>query len=268
MSTGMEALKAAQADAQNKLAETESALAEITAGVKAMKKDPEANHTVAMFRKMVAESTVLVEKITASVASAERLERTKTIVDPLIAQFGVLTVAEATEFRIEFVDIPSTLAKLTAAANAINSKIHAINALSAACDTLAISEETAADLKAVKFVAASPTSYKLEMARTGTRAASTGGTRTSTSGQIFTITEAAPGFAQLVGVKIGKGQDHETWRELVKNTDIKLFTGLEAKRLGTDGSGKKSNYSAAVIAERKFGVKYTSETTAPAPAAS
>lgn len=252
-------LKTNLAAAEDERAERESALAEIVAGVKAQKKDPEASATVALFRKMVEDSAAACEKLANQIASAERVERTKTIVDPLIAAFGTVTVSDAQEFRVEFVDIESARAKLATAASAITSKITALDALSTAIASLGINDETIADLKAVRFVTDGPHMYKLEMARTG-GGRPAGGTRASSSGQIFTIVAANEDHAALVGLKIGKGQDHETWRSLVENTDPVLFAKLEAKRLDTAGTGKKSNWSAAVVAERHFGVKYDSAT--------
>lgn len=260
-------LQTALAEANKELAEQESALAEIIAGVKAQKKDPETSLTVPIFRKMVDTSKAQIEKITGQIANLERTERTKTIVEPLIAKFGTLTVPDASDFRVEFVDIKSARAKLLASADALTSKISALDKLSETIAALNISEETAADLKAVRFVADGPHTYKLEMARTGTRAS--GGTRASSSGQIFTITAANDANQGLVGMKVGKGQDFENWRALVEKTDAAMFTKLELGRKGEDPEkpGKKSNWSAAVVAERKFGVKYDSATIA-APAES
>ena len=200
-----------------------------------------------------------VTKLTSQIESAERSERTKTIVEPLIEKFGTFSVDNATEFRVEFVDIPSTIEKLNTDVAAINSKLNALKHLSSVLVALEISDETAADLKAVRFEVAGPKSYKLAMAKAaGTRA---GGTRTSTKGEIFTITKAGEGYESLVGSKIGKDLDFPNWKAVIAKANPEKFAELEAKRLGTfpGSEGKHSNYSASAYAAKLFGVEWSSE---------
>lgn len=250
-------LKTNHAAAQDELKSRQAALNEVVAAVTAQGKKPEKAESVKIFTQMVEDSKANVEKLAKQIESAERAERTRTVVDPLLENFGTLTVDAAKDFKLEFVDIESTLNTLQDSIKGVTSKIAAINHLKSVMDALAIGEDTAADLKAVRFEAVAPNQYKLTMARAGgTR---TGGTRASSSTQIFTITKANDAHAALVGRKIGKGQDFESWRALLEATDPDLFKKLEDKRTDAAGTGKKSNYSASVVAAKQFGVEFSSE---------
>ena len=227
--------------------------------------DPAFSGSVAVLRRLAEDTKKVIDRLTGQIETAERVEKTKTIVEPLIEAFGTVPVNDAVEFRIEFVDMEATFNKLTGQADALLSRLTAIRALQAAMETVGITPEVAAELKAVRFEPASPKTYKLAIARSsGTRAS--GGSRASSSKTIHTIVEAGEGYESLVGVKIGKGQDHETWRALVKAVNPTLFDELELKRKGEhpDSPGKFSNWSGALIAERAFGVKATASEDEPA----
>ncbi len=254
----VEELKSKLAEATVDLNDKQEALDLALDAIRRQKKDPDEVRSIAVFRKLVEDGQKLVERLTSQIENAERSEKTKTIVEPLIEAFGTVTVPNAVEFRIEFNDMEATFNKLTDQIEALNSRLTAIRALQTAMETVGISPEVAAELKAVRFETVSPLSYKLAIARGGgTRS---GGTRASSSNAIHTITEADENHQDLIGLKIGKGQDHETWRALVKAVDPALFDDLELKRKGQhpDTQGK-SNWSGALIAERHFGVVATTE---------
>lgn len=254
----VEELKSKLATATVDLADKQEALDLALDAIRRQKKNPDEARSIVVFRKLVEDAEKLVERLQAQIENAERAEKTKTIVEPLIEAFGTLHVSDAVEFRIEFNDMEATFNRLTAQAEAINSKLAAIRALQTAMETVGITPEVAAELKAVRFEAISPLAYKLSIARSsGSRA---GGSRVSSSRTVHTITAANDDHKDLIGMKIGKGQDYETWRALVKAVDPALFDDLELKRRGQhpDTQGK-SNWSGALIAERYFGIEYTSE---------
>ena len=242
------------------LASKDEAIEQLTQMAKANKKNPDEVGAIQQFRIIRDAVAASVEKLTKQIEGAERAERTKTIVDPLIEAFGQFSVnGDAKEFRLEFADINATINSLSDEIAAAASKLDAIEHLKQVLSTLGVSEETAADLKAVRFEVASPKSYKLAMARAG--GGNRGGSRAGRSGEIYTITAAGEGFESLVGTKVGKGLDFANWKELIEKTDPTMYAELEQKRLGTwPGSlGKKSNYSGSLIANKKFGVEW--ETT-------
>jgi hypothetical protein len=269
----LKTLQGELAEANANLAGKEKALNGLIKMAEKTKTDPDTVDAIKQFTEIRDGVKAQVEKLTAAVASAERVERTKTIVEPLIAAFGTVTVPAATEFRVEFVDIAATLNTLASESAKIESRVSALNALNAVLTSLSVSDEVAADLKAVRFIPDGVgKSYTLALAKAG--GSRTGGTRASTKNEIYTITKANEQYASLVGQKIGKGQDFESWREFIKAADPSLFAELEAKKNGTfvgpDGkaTGKKSNYSGSVIATRKFGAQWDTEVLAEAaPAA-
>lgn len=71
----------------------------------------------------------------------------------------------------------------------------------------------------------------------------------------YVITNAKPEYNDLIGLVIGKvpGANFRTWRDLVEKRDPALFAQLEDRRL------RGSNWSGALMAQRYFGVAYTTE---------
>lgn len=246
-----EELAAAVSDLQGK----QEAIEQLEQIAKASKKNPDEVAAIVQFRTFRDSAQATVDKLTKQLETAMRTERTKTIVEPLIEKFGTLTVAQATEFRVEFVDVPALINKLNAEISAASSKLAALKHLDDVLEALEVSDDTAADLKAVRFEAAGPSTYKLAMART---AGTSGGTRTSRAGEIYTITAASENFSELVGMKIGKDQDFKNWKAVIEHAAPDKYTELEQKRLGTfpGKEGKHSNYSASLVAANLFGLEW------------
>ncbi len=71
----------------------------------------------------------------------------------------------------------------------------------------------------------------------------------------YVITNAKPEYNDLIGVVVGRvpGANYRTWRDLIERRDPALFAELEDRRL------RGSNWSGALMAQRYFGVDYTTE---------
>lgn len=254
------------------LASKEKAITLMTDMAKQQKKDkdPGTVEAIATFTAIRDAVQGEIDKIKSQMASLERSERTKTIVEPLIEKFGTFTLpadaGDASEFRVEFVNVANDIKAQRDVIRAANTKIATLEHLAKTVLDLKISDEVAADLKAVRFVVASPKSYTLALAKAGgTRAG--GGTRSGNKNEIYTITKANETHADLVGSKIGKNQDFESWRDLIAKADPALFDELEKRKAGTwpGSEGKKSNWSGSVIASRKLGIEWSTEVVAEAP---
>ena len=188
------------------------------------------------------------DSLVESIARADKLESLKKYNDPIIANFGVVTV-ESTKGIPTTVDVLNLEKMFNDAAELISrgkSIQTIVRSLQKAVERAKVPEDATEDLRPFQILTEGEKSVKIAVATRSGRGTGTG-TR-SGRGQLVKIVSAND--PSLVGRTVGKDGDYANWKDFLETTDPQLFADLEEKR------NNGSNYSAPLKARQKLGVEF------------
>jgi hypothetical protein len=213
-----------------------------------VKSNKEQNKGWIMARDVLAETKAAVEKLDKQIADEEATAATAAIIQPLVTAFGTVSIKDGTNAPTSFhlVDVEKELNAARGMVEKGQDRIKLYERVTAAVTKAGLPEGTTIE-RPIHFQTEGNT-VKITIASRGGGRSGTGNGGTRSTGTLVRIIEAKD--PQFVGQTVGtKEADYASWRDFLAKNDAEHFAVIEENRK------KGSNYSARVVAEKRFEIK-------------